>query len=48
MKREMKNIALLFIAVIGLATIVGCEKETNNGSDLPKETLILNNWIWEG
>ncbi len=47
MKREMKNIALLFIAVIGLATIVGCEKEINNGSDLPKETLILNNWIWE-
>ncbi|RLD90310.1 MAG: hypothetical protein DRJ29_15635 [Bacteroidetes bacterium] len=48
MKREMKNIALLFITVIGLATIVGCEKEINNGSDLPKETLILNNWIWEG
>jgi carboxyl-terminal processing protease len=48
MRREMKNIALLFIAVIGLATIVSCEKEINNGSDLPKETLILNNWIWEG
>lgn len=48
MKREMKNFALLFIAVIGLATIVSCEKEPNNGSDLPKETLILNNWIWEG
>ncbi len=48
MKREMKNIALLVMAVIALSTIPACEKEPDNGSDLPKETLILNNWIWEG
>ena len=47
MKREMKNIALLVMAVIALSTIPACEKEPDNGSDLPKETLILNNWIWE-
>jgi len=47
MKREMKNIALLAIAVIGISIIQACEK-VDNGSDLPKETLILNNWIWEG
>ena len=50
MKRKMKNIVLLAIAVMGLTIITACEKEeeNNNGSDLPKETLILNNWIWEG
>jgi carboxyl-terminal processing protease len=47
MKREMKNIVLLVVALIVLAAIPACEKESN-GSDLPKETLILNNWIWEG
>jgi len=48
MKREMRNIAMLVMAVITLSTIPACEKEPDNGSDLPKETLILNNWIWEG
>ncbi|MCK5694508.1 MAG: hypothetical protein KAI08_16705 [Bacteroidales bacterium] len=48
MKREMKKIVLLVVALIVLVAIPACEKETNNGSDLPKETLILNNWIWEG
>jgi len=48
MKREMKNIVLLVIALIVLAAIPACEKEPDNESDLPKETLILNNWIWEG
>ena len=44
----MKKIVLLVVALIVLVAIPACEKETNNGSDLPKETLILNNWIWEG
>jgi len=49
MKREMKNIVLLVIAVMGLSILTACKKEIdNNGSDLPKEVLILNNWIWEG
>ena len=48
MKREMKNIVLLIVALIVLVAIPACEKEPDNGSDLPKETLILNNWIWEG
>lgn len=48
MKREMKNIVLLVMALIVLISIPACDKELNNGSDLPKETLILNNWIWEG
>ena len=43
---------LLVVALIVLAAIPACEKdptkEPDNGSDLPKETLILNNWIWEG
>ncbi len=46
MKQQIKSIALLIIATIGLATLPACEK--NNGSDLPEETLILNNWIWDG
>ena len=48
MKREMKNIVPLVMALIVLFAIPACEKELNNGSDLPKETLILNNWIWDG
>ena len=47
MKPEMKKLAVLFIAVIGLSILPACE-ENNNGSDLPKDILILNNWIWEG
>jgi len=50
MKRKMKNFVLLAIAVMGLTIITACEKEkeNDNGNELPKETLILNNWIWEG
>ena len=46
----MKNFVLLVIAVMGLTIITACEKEkeNDNGNELPKETLILNNWIWEG
>ena len=46
----MKNFVLLAIAVMGLTIITACEKEkeNDNGNELPKETLILNNWIWEG
>ncbi len=47
MKREMKKIVLFVLAAIVLAAFPACEK-VNDGSDLPKETLILNNWIWEG
>ena len=44
----MKKLALLMIVAIGLTLITACEKDPINGSELPKETLILNNWIWEG
>lgn len=47
MKIPFKNVGLLILISIGLATFVACEKETP-GSDLPEETLVLNNWIWEG
>ncbi|MCK4880626.1 MAG: hypothetical protein KAS82_08205 [Bacteroidales bacterium] len=47
MKQQIRNIALLIIASIGLVTLPACEKE-NNGSDLPEDILILNNWIWDG
>lgn len=43
----MKKLTVLLVAVIGLALLPACEK-LNNESDLSKETLILNNWIWEG
>ena len=48
MKREIRSIVLFAIAMMGLILFQACEKEPNNGSDLPKETLILNNWIWDG
>ncbi len=49
MKRLIRNIALLVIASMLFTAIPACEKENNgNGNELPEETLILNNWIWEG
>jgi C-terminal processing protease CtpA/Prc len=47
MKDVMKKPALLIVALTILFLLPACEKE-NNGSDLPKDILILNNWIWEG
>ena len=47
MKTVMKNSGILFVLVAGLIFLTACEKE-NNGSDLPKDILVLNNWIWEG
>jgi len=50
MKKEMKNIVLLLIAVLGLSLMMSCEKEdpgNGNENELPHEILILNNWIWE-
>jgi C-terminal processing protease CtpA/Prc len=47
MNTVMKKLAILMVAVTGFLIFPGCEKE-NNGSDLPKDILILNNWIWEG
>jgi len=35
---------ILVLAIIGLTVLPSCEKD----SDLPRETLVLNNWIWEG
>ena len=34
----------LILAILGLTVLPSCEKD----SDLPRETLVLNNWIWEG
>lgn len=51
MKRLIRNMAWLAIASMAFAAIPACEKEDNgngNGNELPEETLILNNWIWEG
>jgi C-terminal processing protease CtpA/Prc len=47
MKLEIKKLTILCLAVAGLVILPACEKE-NNGIDLPKEILILNNWIWDG
>jgi C-terminal processing protease CtpA/Prc len=40
------------MAVAGLVIFSACEKENNdinedNGNDLPKDILVLNNWIWD-
>ncbi|MCK5066445.1 MAG: PDZ domain-containing protein [Bacteroidales bacterium] len=35
---------LLILAIFGLALLPSCEKDP----DLPQETMVLNNWIWEG
>ena len=43
----MKKSGVLMAAVIGFILLPACEKN-NNGSDLPKDILILNNWIWDG
>jgi C-terminal processing protease CtpA/Prc len=32
------------LAMLGLIVLTSCEKDP----DLPRDTLILNNWIWEG
>jgi C-terminal processing protease CtpA/Prc len=47
MKSVMKKAAFLIVAMAMLFLLPACEKE-NNGSDLPKDILVLNNWIWEG
>jgi C-terminal processing protease CtpA/Prc len=47
-KEEMKKLVLLLIVAIGLTLISACDNKLNNGSDLPKDILILNNWIWDG
>jgi len=43
----MKRVMIIVVAATGLLFLRACEK-LNNGSDLPKEVLILNNWIWDG
>jgi len=51
MERLIRNIVLLLISSILFSTLPACEKDDNgngNGNELPAETLILNNWIWEG
>lgn len=47
MKAVMKKSVMMLMAVIGVLLLPACEKD-NNGSDLPKDILILNNWIWDG
>lgn len=44
----MKKLVLLILVGAGLSLMPACQKELNNGSDLPEDILILNNWIWEG
>ena len=47
MKEVMKKWAVLWVAAMGFILLPSCEKDSN-GSDLPKDILILNNWIWDG
>lgn len=35
---------ILVLSLLGLAMLPSCEKDP----DLPRETLILNSWIWDG
>lgn len=42
MKKKYPKIALLFSFIVLLPSC------WDSGNDLPKETLILNEWIWEG
>jgi carboxyl-terminal processing protease len=46
MKQLLIRGSLLMFLLAGLVVFTSCEK--NNGNDLPEDTLILNNWIWEG
>jgi carboxyl-terminal processing protease len=40
---------MLMTAGMMLAILPACQKEQgNNGSDLPEDILVLDNWIWEG
>lgn len=44
MKYNTRLLLFLGLAIFGLAMLPSCEKDP----DLPRETLVLNNWIWEG
>jgi len=44
MKTNRQNILFLLLAIVAVAILPSCEKDP----DLPRETLIVNNWIWEG
>jgi carboxyl-terminal processing protease len=45
MESKIRKLTLLLVlAFLGLALLPSCEKDP----DLPNETLVLNNWIWEG
>jgi carboxyl-terminal processing protease len=44
MKYNIRLHIFLVLAILGLTVLPSCEKDP----DLPRETLVLNNWIWEG
>lgn len=44
MKKHIAIPALLVLTLFSLVLMSACEKDP----DLPRETLVLNNWIWEG
>ena len=44
MKYKIRVYIPLVLALLGLLALQSCEKDP----DLPTETLVLNNWIWDG
>jgi len=38
----------LIMVSMSLVIVPACQKDNNNGSDLPADILVLDNWIWEG
>lgn len=46
MKKIPKQSIWFLLLLAGMVCISACDR--NNGSDLPEETLVLNNWIWDG
>ena len=44
MKYKIRLYNLMALALFGLVMIQSCQKDP----DLPAETLVLNNWIWDG
>jgi len=44
MKYKTRYHIFLVLITLGLAVLPSCEKDP----DLPRETLVLNNWIWDG
>jgi len=48
MKHRIRIFGLLIMVSMSLVIVPACQKDNNNGSDLPADILVLDNWIWEG